>query len=226
MSFRYVGVALQIAGGVARPFGGGGNKTPALREAVVAIISVMTSKILLGTALLLFTALGQCRGYAFGGRSQKNREREAKLLAKIEREKNPGKRARLQLRLARIKLQAAINSYNHDNFEKGLSGLREYRDLINASWNSLQNSRRGVSKHLRAYMALEIRLREDGRLLTDLRHQVPYPENEAIAKIEKENREVHRQVLGVLFPPGRPREKSPKPRRSSFLLSARPVVQG
>ncbi len=204
----------------------GGNKTPASREAVVAIISVMTSKILLGTALLFFIALGQCRGYAFGGRSQESLEREAKLAAKIERQKNPGKRARLQLRLARIKLQTAINSYNHNNFEKGLTGLREYRDLIDASWNTLQNSPRGVSKHLRAYMALEIGLREDSRLLEDLRHQVPYPESEAIAKIEKENREVHRRVLGVLFPPGTPPEKSQKPRRSSLLLSACRAVQG
>jgi hypothetical protein len=185
----------------------------------------MISRTSLAAAVLSFVILGQPCGFAFPGRGKENKDKEEKLVAKIEQEKNPGKKARLQLRLARLKLLKASEAYDHNDFEAGWALLQEYRAQIRASWNTLKESPRGVAKHFEAYKALEIGLREDDRLLEDLRHRVPYPENDSIEKIAKENSEVHSQVLRVLFPPGKPPQKSQKPGRSSGLLAARPAAE-
>ena len=192
---------------------------------VVAIMSVMISKAFLGAVLLSFVVLGQPPCFAFHREPRPSKEKEDKLVAKIEREKNPGKKARLQIRLARVKLLTAIESYDRNDFEKGRMLLHEYREQINASWNTLQGARRGVAKHFQAYKELEIGLREDERLLNDLRHRVPYPENASIEEIAKESSEIHSQVLGALFPPGKPPQKSRKPGRSSVLLAAQPAAE-
>jgi len=201
--------------------GAAADKTGATCGAIVAIIPVMISRAFLAVAVFSFVILGQPCCYAFPGRTKESKDKEEKLVAKIEREKNPGKKARLQFRLARMKLLKASEAYDHNDFKEGRALLQEYREQINTSWNTLKESRRGVAKHFEAYKELEIGLREDERLLEDLRHRVPYPENDFIEKIAKESSEVHSQVLGVLFPPGRPPEKSKKPGRSSGLLAAR-----
>ncbi|HUZ46602.1 MAG TPA: hypothetical protein VMW54_08190 [Terriglobia bacterium] len=185
----------------------------------------MISKAFLGAALLSFVVLGQPPCFAFHREPRPSNEKEEKLVAKIEREMNPGKKARLQIRLARMKLLTAIESYDHNDFEKGRMLLQEYREQINASWKTLQGSRRGIAKHFRAYKDLEIGLREDERLLNDLRHRVPYPENRSIETIAKESGEIHSQVLGVLFPPGTPPQKSRKSGRSSGLPAAQSAAE-
>lgn len=177
---------------------------------------MMTRAPLLG-AVLCFAVLGQPFGYAFRPRAKDN---EKQLAAKIAREKNPGKKARLQIRLARVKLTEAIQAYDANNFDQGWALLEEYRKQIDLSWKTLEGSERGVAKHFEAYKKLEINLREDGRLLEDLRRRVPYPENESIKTIARENSRVHSQVLGVLFPAGTPPEKSKKPRRRGALAAA------
>ncbi|MCL5005109.1 MAG: hypothetical protein M1404_01135 [Acidobacteria bacterium] len=182
----------------------------------------MISKAFFATAILGFAILGQLCCYAFPGRN-KEKEKEEKLVEKIAREKNPGKKARFQIRLARMKLLEASEAYDQNDFEKGRALLQEYREQVNASWNSLQGSRRGVRKHGEAYIKLEISLREDGRLLEDLRHKVPYPESNSVEEIEKEISQVHSQVLGALFPHGRTPHKSKKPRQFSNVLAAKPV---
>jgi hypothetical protein len=174
----------------------------------------------LGVVLCL-AVLGQPFCYAFPGRGE---QKEEKLVAKIEREKNPGKKARLQVRLARLKLRQAIDAYDHNDFHRGFALLQEYRQQIDIAWKTLEGSRRGVSKHFEAYKKLEIALREDGRLIEDLRGRVPYPEDEPIKEIAEESSKVHSQVLGVLFPHGNPPQKSKKGRGMSGLRATRLAV--
>ncbi len=176
----------------------------------------MRARITLFSALLCIAIAGPPSLCAFRPLSNKQ---ETRLAAKIARAKNPGKKARLQIRLARAKLMDAIQAYNGDHFSEGLALLHEYRRQINLSWETLQRSKRGVSKHLRACMKLEISLREDGRMLEDLRRRVPYPANEPIKRISEESSRVHRQVLGVLFPPGTPPQENPKGRERGALAA-------
>lgn len=155
--------------------------------------------------------LGCPFAYAIPARNE--HKKEEKLTAKIAREKNPGKKARLQMKLAKIKLIEANEAYLKKDFAEGKSLLKEYLEQIKTSWVTLQNSKEPVKKHLNAYMTLEMSLDHDERFLKDLREGVPYPHSEFVKQIENESKMVHDQVLEALFPSGflrEPRTRSPK----------------
>jgi hypothetical protein len=142
----------------------------------------------------------------------RNRDKEENLVAKIAREKNPGKKARLQIQLAKLNLVNAGAVYDRQGYDEGKALLQQYLAQVKASWATLQGADNAIRKHLRAFKDLEIALREDDRILEDLRHRVPYPESEVIREIAKESNLVHSQVLEALFPDGFPRKE--KSRRS------------
>ncbi|MEJ2006803.1 MAG: hypothetical protein P8Z30_01385 [Acidobacteriota bacterium] len=128
--------------------------------------------------------------------------KEEKLIEKIQREKNPGKKARLQIKLAKLKLSQAGTAYDQKDFARGKALLQQYLEHIKTSWATLQSANGAVKKHLEAFKKLEIALGEDERLLEDMRHRIPYPENEFVGKVKEESSAVHAQVLEALFPSG------------------------
>jgi hypothetical protein len=167
-------------------------------------------------AASLLAILGQPSVHASPGR---NKDKEEKLIAKIERENNPGKKARLQLRLAKLNLREADRAYHARDFAEGKALLRQYLGSVKDSWTTLQAADNGARKHLRAFKDLEISLREDDRFLEDLSHRVPYPESETIKEIAKESSAIHNQVLEAIFPGGispRGRGKRLMPPRSAM----------
>jgi hypothetical protein len=170
----------------------------------------MIPSLRLVVAMVGLAVLGQPYVYTAPGR---NKGQEEKLIARIKQEQNPGKKARLQLRLAKMKLKEAEEAYHARNFAEGKALLQEYLDHVRESWATLQDSDGGIRKHLGAYKELEISLREGDRLLEDLSHRVPYPEDESIMTIAKEISVVHNQVLEAIFPAGLP----PKERRKRSL---------
>ncbi len=139
--------------------------------------------------------------YAIPGRN-KDKDKEEKLIEKIEREKNPGKKAQLQIKLAKMKLSEADAAYSHQRFAEGKALLQQYLDQIKTSWATLQSANGAAKKHLRAFMKLEMSLGEDERFLEDMRHRIPYPESEFVKQIQKESSAVHALVLEALFPTG------------------------
>lgn len=176
----------------------------------------MRANLRLVVAAACLALLVEPLAYARPGR---NRNQEEKLTAKIERERNPGKKARLQIRLAKLKLKQADAAYHARHFEEGKARLQQYLDQVRRSWATLQGADNAIGKHMKAFKALEISLREDDRFLEDLRHRVPYPESEAIKAIAKESSEVHNEVLEAIFPAG----FHPKRRKNRLLHPKRPV---
>ena len=172
-------------------------------------------------AALFLSILGQPSSYAVPGR---NKEKEEKLTARIQEEKSPGKKARLQLRLAKLKLREADEAYHSRDFSQGKGLLQQYLEQVRNSWATLQGATDGIKKHMRAFKDLEISLRENDRFLEDLRHRVPYPESETVKKIAKESGVVHDEVLDAIFPSGLP----PKRRKKRLLppMSSMPVTAG
>src|SRR5690349_6339249 len=152
----------------------------------------MISSLRMVVATVGILVLGQPLIYA---RSGQNKSQEDRLVARIDREQNQGKKARLQLHLEKIKLSEAHESYRAGNFAEGKALLQETLDLVRRTWATLQGADGGPRKHLGAYKDFEISLREEDRLLDDLSRLVPYPENESIEAVAKENRTVHNQVL-------------------------------
>jgi hypothetical protein len=174
-------------------------------------------------AAACLAVLGQPFVYAAPGR---DKEKEGNLIARIEREQNPGKKARLQLRLAKLKLTEANEAYHARNFAEGKELLQQYLDHVRGSWATLGAADEGVRKHLRAFKDLEISLREDARFLEDMSHQVPYPESETVKEIAKESSAVHNRVLEAIFPAGVPqkgRRKRLMPPRTSMPANVRAI---
>jgi hypothetical protein len=160
------------------------------------------------TAVVFLALLGQPFVHASPGQST---GKEENLTARIEREQNPGKKARLQVRLAKLKLTEADEAYHSRDFARGRDLLKEYLIQIRASWATLQGAQDGVRKHLRAFKDLEIALREDDRFLQDMSRRIPYPESETVKAIAKESSAVHNQVLEAIFPAGVPPKAKRKP---------------
>lgn len=167
----------------------------------------MVSSLRTVVAMVGILVLGQPVIYAASGQNKSSEER---LIARIDREQNPGKKARLQLHLAKIKSSEAREAYHAGNFVEGRAVLHQYLDQVGKAWATLQGADGGARKHLGAYKELEISLREEDRLLEDLSHRVPYPEDEPIEAIAKENRALHNQVLEAIFPDNGPRRERSK----------------
>jgi len=141
-------------------------------------------------------------------------ETEAQLLARMQNEHDPVKRSKDETRLARIKLQQAIQAYNKGNVEQGAQLLNAYLGRIKDSWQILKSSGRNAARAPGGFKELDIELREDARLLDDLKRRVSYFERDPIEKAEKEVEQERAEVLQALFPAARALEAA-KPSRKT-----------
>jgi hypothetical protein len=121
------------------------------------------------------------------------------------------KRAKLEIRLGRVKLLQATAAYDRGDFEEYQQLLAAYLERMKGAWVTLQSSGRQAWRHHQGYRELDIALREDGRYLEDFRHRVPYRDRAALEKVAKEGEELRNKVLEALFPPAQPRKKSSAP---------------
>jgi hypothetical protein len=128
------------------------------------------------------------------------RDTEAKLLAKIEREKNPVKKAKLEIKLARLRLQKAQDAYAKGNPSEGLELLNAYMDNMGTSWQLLRDSGRQASRKPQGFKELEIALREDSRALEDLRQSLSYYDQRPVRDAIEEVLKMRSEVLHALFP--------------------------
>jgi len=164
----------------------------------------MEWRALLSIAFLLFAAPVFFAGTPSPGQSKT----EARLLARIQEERNPVRKSKEETRLARIKLRQAIDAYEGGQIEQGAQLLSIYLDRIKDSWQTLRSSGRKAARDPRGFKELDIELREDVRLFEDLKRRVPYFYRDPIEKAEKEVEQARAEVLQALFPAARPQEAS------------------
>jgi hypothetical protein len=156
----------------------------------------MMWRALLTIAFLLMGA----RVFPAGASSAPPSETEAQLLARIQKESDPVRKSKYETRLARIKLRQAIQAYEHGNIEQGAQLVSAYLGRIKESWQILKSSGRNAAHDSRGFKELDIELREDARLLDDLKRRISYYERGAIEKAEKEVEQARVEVLQALFP--------------------------
>ena len=130
-------------------------------------------------------------------------ETEAQLLARIQKEHDPVKKSKAETRLARIKLEQAIQAYEQGNTEQGAQLVSVYLGRIKDAWQYLRSSGRNAARDPRGFKELDIELREDARLLDDLKRRISYFERDPIEKAEKEVEQARAEVLQALFPVAR-----------------------
>jgi len=106
--------------------------------------------------------------------------------------------------LARLKLRQAIHAYGQGNVEQGAQLVSAYLGRIKDAWQTISNSGRNAARDSRGFKELDIELREDVRLLEDLKRRVSYFDRDPIEKAEKEVEQARAEVLKALFPAARP----------------------
>jgi hypothetical protein len=125
---------------------------------------------------------------------------EAKLTQKLAREQDPVKQAKLEIKLARLKLFRAKDTRGKGGVEESLKLLQAYRAHIENAWNLLQKSGRVAHKKPQGFKELDIELREDGRYLEDLKRSFSLADREPIEKIIADVERIRGEVLKALFP--------------------------
>jgi ADP-ribose pyrophosphatase YjhB (NUDIX family) len=137
-----------------------------------------------------------------GASSAPPSETEAQLLARVAKEHDPVRKSKEETRLARIKLRQALQTYVQGDTEQGAQLVGAYLGRINDSWQILKGSGRNAARSAQGFKELDIELREDDRLLDDVKRRVSYLERDPIEKAEKEIEQVRAEVIQALFPSG------------------------
>ena len=141
------------------------------------------------------------------------RDTEEQLLQRIQGEQNPVKKAKDEIKLARLKFTQVHDAYSQGHIEAGEKLLGAYVEVMKTSWKILQDSGRKASKQPEGFRELEIALREDVRSLQDLERTVSYYDRGPLVNAAQELEQMRSEVLQALFPGGNPRtlKGSPAP---------------
>jgi hypothetical protein len=114
---------------------------------------------------------------------------QARIKAKAQAEKDPIKRAQLEIRLAQFRLDGAQKAYEEGMPDKGLAELKEMMALVQDAHNRMFETGRNPRKKPKGFKEAEIKFREMTRRLKDLRLSIPVddrdPLDSMIAKIGK-----------------------------------------
>jgi DNA-directed RNA polymerase subunit K/omega len=125
---------------------------------------------------------------------------EAKLLKHLEHEHKPVKRAKLEVRLGKLKLEQAFEDYKQGNFQVSQKSLNEYLERMRNAWAELESSGRIAARKPQGFKELEIALRESRRKMEDFESRISYQQRQQVEKIRLETERLHRRVLDTLFP--------------------------
>jgi hypothetical protein len=140
----------------------------------------------------------------------KHHDEEAKLQAHIDRERNPVKKAKLEIRLGRLKLEQAEAAYDQDQVKQGAALLASYERIMQTAWQTLQSSGRNAARQPQGFKELDIALREGLRRLDDLKHRISYYDRDPVEKTNQQLTKERSEVLQALFPTLKP---APQPKR-------------
>ncbi|MBI4166553.1 MAG: hypothetical protein HY508_12540 [Acidobacteria bacterium] len=157
----------------------------------------MTMRVRWVCALLLAGILGLAWGLVF---SAPRNDSEADLTARIARESDLVKKAKYEVRLARVKLIQALDARENGELETSLKLLGAYLETVKSAWDHLRQSGRVAHKKSQGFKELDIELREDGRYLEDLKRSVSFMDRGPVEKVIQEVESLRAEVLKVLFP--------------------------
>lgn len=142
---------------------------------------------------------------------------EEDLLPRIQQEHDPVKKAKFEIRLARVKLLHASGACQKDDHESCSKLLGSYLELVRSSWKDLQSAGKNPVKHPSGFRELDIALREDARTLDDSRREIPLEDRGALDPVIAEVNKIHDEVFAALFPPGGPPAKKKNAQQSHFV---------
>jgi len=146
-------------------------------------------------------------GALLGSAAARTRDTEEQLLARLQSEHNPVRRAKYEMQLGQMKLEQSIEAYEQGNVELGGPLLDAYLERMKDAWQTLHSSGRNAARQPQGFKELDIALRQDSRLLEDLTHRISFYDRGPVEKVAKEIEGIRSEVLRALFPA----ERSPAP---------------
>jgi len=141
---------------------------------------------------------------------------EEDLLPRIQQEHNPVKKAKFEIRLARVKLSHASGACQKDDHESCTKLLDSYLEFVRSSWKDLQSAGQNAVKHPSGFRELDIALREDVRTLEDTKREMPFEDRGELDPVSAEVNKIHDEVFAALFPAGGPRPQNKAPKQPHF----------
>ena len=151
---------------------------------------------------------------------------EEDLQARIEREPNPVKKAKFEVRLGRVKLAQAIAAYDKGDLDRSNALAAAYLAEMKGAWQRLRDTGRNAVKKPEGFRELDIALREDARVLDDLAHRIPYNDRGPVTEVAHAVDQLHGEVLAALFPPEAPSRAKKRSAPSGVTRLLRPSRAG
>jgi hypothetical protein len=144
-------------------------------------------------------------GVLLGGLCATGSDTEEQLVQRIQSESNPVKKAKAEIKLARLRVAQVQEAYSQGHIEAGTKYLAGLLDTMKTAWRLLRDSGRKAPKQPDGFRDLEIALREDVRTLEDLQRKVSYFDRAPVTNAAQELEQIRSEVIHALFPGGAPR---------------------
>ena len=178
----------------------------------------------LGAAVLFLIVFSSVPGPA--PLAARHPDTEDDLQARIEREPNPVKKAKFEVRLGRVKLAQAIAAYDKGDLDRSNALATAYLAEMKGAWQRLRDTGRNAVKKPEGFRELDIALREDARVLDDLAHRIPYNDRGPVTEVAHAVDQLHGEVLAALFPAEAPSRAKKRSAPSGVTRLLRPSRAG
>ena len=121
------------------------------------------------------------------------------LRAKLARENDPSKRAKISVKIGRELLQQTKQLYRDETFPEARAKLEEYLAVVTTAFEGLQEFRHQARRKPRGFKELEIHLRKSRRALTDVARAVPFDVREPVQKTVEKIKTMRTELLHSLM---------------------------
>ncbi|MFQ5723793.1 MAG: hypothetical protein ACE5G6_04815 [Terriglobia bacterium] len=123
----------------------------------------------------------------------------AELRARLERENDPGERAKLAVKIGENLFEEVTRTYQEGDYEAGEERLAEYLDVLRQAHQELEASGRDARRQPKGFKELEIHLRKSRRELRDLARRLPFDKRAPLEQAIAEMGEMRTALLSNLM---------------------------
>lgn len=128
----------------------------------------------------------------------------AKLQRDLARQSDPGRRAKISVKIAEELLRQTHLLYREDSFEEAQLRLDDYFSTVRSAFDDLQNSGRDARRKPNGFKNLEIHLRKSQRRLRDVSRALPLdrraPVETALSKLKGMQKQLLLSLMGLTPP--------------------------
>ena len=122
-----------------------------------------------------------------------------RLRQKLADEDDPGKRAKISVKIGAVLLKETRRLYRQDDYSGGEAKLQEYLGEIRTAYCELRESGRRARRHPRGFKEMEIHMRKSRRALTAVSRRAPMAVRQPLDRAVEALREMRSNLLRALM---------------------------